>query len=385
MKTYQNVACVAPWSSLHLSNKSYACCVINPATGHELDTTKSLFWNFNKTNFKLRQEFQNWGTDFKQYKDCHLCTSKINESQNIQHNLKALDSIDYVNNPILTYLHIKFSNKCNLACRTCDPIHSSMMFKESNAIDYPILNELPQDGIYQNMTRDSVLYGSILKNLNNIKHLWFSGGEPFLHDEVWEILETMYEQGLTKDLSLQVNTNGTIKLSQHRIDILNSCKNAEIHISMDGFGKYAEYIRTGVVWDRWIENIREYKNIKHNLYITTTISVFNVHILDQMIKLFEVDENFGIIFNMVFTPKHLCVFNMNQRAKDYITEKYKNNPNDKLNELLYFINENKSTIDPNSIVDLIDKKDNNVIENSYHKNYIPFREVDPEWYAMLKG
>ena len=45
--------------------------------------------------------------------------------------------------------------------------------------------------------------------------------------------------------------------------ILNSCKQLEMHIRMDGFEKYAEYIRTGVVWDRWVENIKEYKKIKH--------------------------------------------------------------------------------------------------------------------------
>jgi len=51
---------------------------------------------------------------------------------------------------------------------------------------------------------------------------------------------------------------------------------------------------------------------------------------------------------------------------------------------LHFINyENK--IDPAEIVEFIDKKDNIVLSNNLHKNYRAFRDVDPEWYAMLKG
>jgi MoaA/NifB/PqqE/SkfB family radical SAM enzyme len=388
MKTYQNISCVAPFSSLHISHKSYACCVINPDTGKAVDQTKSLDWNFNNTNTKLREEFIGWGSDFKKYKDCHLCTSKMDESQNLNHNHRASEDIDYIKNPTLTYLHIKFSNKCNLACRTCDPVHSSMLYKEGNLEEnYPEFKNLHQDGLYQNISRDSELFKSILDNLHNIKHLWFSGGEPFLHEEVWEILDIMYERDLIKDLTLQVNTNGTVKLNQRRYDILNACKRSEIHISMDGIGKYAEYIRTGVVWDRWIENLKEYKsNIKFdNVFITATISVFNVHILDQIVELFDKQENLNLISNMVFSPSALSVINMNQQAKDYLNEKYKDNTNNKIKSLLYFINENKNTLDPSKVVEFIDNLDDKVIKNSYHRNYIPFREVDPEWYAILKG
>jgi MoaA/NifB/PqqE/SkfB family radical SAM enzyme len=383
MKTYQNVACVAPWSSLHITDKMHPCCVIEKSRGTTIYPNKNLNWNFNHTNYHLRQEFQAAGTDIQKYERCFQCSSK-NDSQNLQHNIKASESIDYIKDPILTYLHIKFSNKCNLSCRMCDPVHSNMLFKELKSV-YSKAVDFDSDGYYENLSRDSVLYKSILNDLHNIKHLWFSGGEPFLHDEVWEILELMYEKDLTKDLTLQVNTNGTIKLTQHRLDILNSCKKLEMHISMDGFEKYAEYIRTGVVWDRWIENIREYKNIKHRLEITITVTVFNVHIIDKMIELFEIKEDFGLILNMVFNPNELSVINMNQRAKDYVNEKYKDIDNNKIKELLYFINENENRIDSNLIVDFIDNKDNHVLENSFYKNYIPFRDIDPEWYDILKG
>jgi hypothetical protein len=156
---------------------------------------------------------------------------------------------------------------------------------------------------------------------------------------------------------------------------------------MDGIGKYAEYIRTGVVWDRWIENLKEYKsNIKFdNVFITATISVFNVHILDQIVELFDKQENLNLISNMVFSPSPLSVINMNQQAKDYLNEKYKDHTNNKIKSLLYFINKNKNTLDPSKVVEFIDNLDDKVIKNSYYRNYIPFREVDPEWYAILKG
>jgi len=373
---YKEVGCVAPFSSLHISNDVRPCCVFEGSKIPNLEKNQFQIEElFNISNEKIRLEFLDKGQNISNYSNCKRCSGLV-DRQSDDHNKKASPEIDYIKNPTLTYLHIQFNNKCNLACRMCDPAHSNMLFKEFNSVD--------SDGYIENLSRDSVLFRSILDNLHNIKHLWFSGGEPFLHDEVWEILELMYEKNLTKDLTLQVNTNGTVKLTQHRLDILNSCKQLEMHISMDGFEKYAEYIRTGVVWDRWVENIKEYKKIKHRLNIVITITVFNAHILDKMIELFEMREGFGLILNMVFSPYRLSVINMNQYAKDYLNEKYKDNNNNKIKELLYFINNNKNNIDPKKVIEYIDVRDDRVVKNNIHKNFKTFKEVDPIWYELLK-
>jgi hypothetical protein len=46
---------------------------------------------------------------------------------------------------------------------------------------------------------------------------------------------------------------------------------------------------------------------------------------------------------------------------------------------------NPNTINPDLVHNFIDKKDSIVLENNFYKNYRAFKDVDPEWYAMLKG
>lgn len=379
-ETYKNVACIAPFSSVHLSNKSFTCCAINPNVGIRVDDTKSLNWHFENTNSKLRKEFVEYGHDFSKYKDCVRCSSRQDGSQNIDHNSKADLTLDYIDKPQLTNLHIKFSNQCNLACRTCDPLNSNILAKENEMLRYNIPG-VDKNGIIQNVSKDSELYRSILNSLDTLNFVWFSGGEPLLHEEVWEILEILYKQGYSKNIGFRVNTNGTIKLSEHRLAILNSFKNLEMHVSMDGFEQFAEYIRTGIVWEKWWENLLTYKNSlkKDSIFINITISAFNIHILGQLIKMFY-DNELNIATNMVFYPKELSIVNINQRAKDYINEQYKDGH---LNDILHFLNQ-PNNLDAGEVIKYIDRRDSYVIKNNLHKNFKPFKDVDIQWYELLK-
>jgi len=165
-------------------------------------------------------------------------------------------------------------------------------------------------------------------NLSNIRYLRFSGGEPLLHEEVWTLIETAYKLGYTKNIDFKVNTNGTIKLSEYRMNILKSFKGTHIDISMDGIEKYAEYIRTNIVWDRWLANLMEYQKefklcLNIDFSIVCTISIYNVHIYNQ-IKTFFNDLDIAVTTNMLFGPEKLCSYNINQRAKDYLNKLYKN-------------------------------------------------------------
>lgn len=382
-ETYKNVACVAPFSSLHLSNNSFVCCAIASDVNIPIDDTKSLNWHFEKTNIPLRNQFLEYQHDFPKYKDCFRCSSRRDLGQNTDHNSKANDEIDYINNPQLTNLHIKFSNICNLACRTCDPLNSNLLYKEKEVIEsYVSESQFANNGIIQNVRSDSELYKSILNNLDKLNFIWFSGGEPLLHEEVWEILDILYEKGYSKNIGFRVNTNGTIKLTDRRIKILNSFKTLEMHVSMDGYGDFAEYIRTGIVWEKWWENLLTYKsNLKDDsIYINITISVLNIQILGKLIRLFY-DTKLNVATNLVFNPSELSIVNMNKQSKEYINELYKDGY---LDSILHFLNQ-ESNMDPKEVIRYIDKRDSFVVSNNIHRNFKTYKEIDSVWYNLLKG
>lgn len=381
MLTYKSVLCVAPFSSLFISKTdAKTCCAFSHGPDAEININDDVGDIFDSVNKDIRENFKQIGFNLENiHHRCVNCNSRKDLLQRVHHNEFADNNVDYLNNPTLTYLHIDFSNICNLACRICSGQSSNLLIDESK-----LLEGNNDHTLRKIITFDSPLYKSILDNLSNIRYLRFSGGEPLLHEEVWTLLETAYELGYTKNIDFKVNTNGTIKLSKQRMNILKSFKGTHIDISMDGIDKYAEYIRTNVVWDRWLSNLleyqREFKNYSNiDFSIVATMSVYNIHIFDK-IKTFFNNLDIAVNTNMLFGPETLCSYNINQSAKDYLNELYK----DRYPELLHFVNfENK--IDPADIVKYIDKKDNIALSNNLYKNYRRFSDVDPEWYNRLKG
>ena len=387
MKTYKNVACVAPFSSLFINpnGQAFPCCVYNYSKSKTVDETQDQNWNFNYINSEIRQDFIIKGADVKAYDNCFGCSSNLNSGQYLDHNRQADVNIDYIQNPTLTNLHLKFSNQCNLACRICESGCSNLLYKE----DLFLIENKIRPNILAisntSLNEESVLTKSFKDNLHNLNTLYFSGGEPLLHDKVWELLKLANIQGYSKNISLKFNTNGTIKLNQEKYDILKSFKHVNVSVSMDGINEHAEYIRTNVVWDRWVENLREYKREFSNhpnlvLDIVITVSVYNVHIIDK-IKDFFNNEGLNSGLNFLHEPDELCIRNLNQDVKDYIINKY--NHSSEYNELIKFISIENS-ISGKGIIEFIDQKDNVVIANNLYKNYRAFRDVDLEWYNLLK-
>jgi MoaA/NifB/PqqE/SkfB family radical SAM enzyme len=380
MKNYKSVLCAAPFSAIFISKTiAKTCCAIDygPETQIDVINDKSILDHFNEVNLNLRQDF----IQGKLNRNCTNCTIRTDNIQRYHYNDFTNENIDHIANPALSYLHIDFSNVCNLACRICTQKSSNLLHKEMELlglarIDEPVIKRL--------IDRDSKLYTSILENLDKIRYVRFSGGEPLLHEEVWTLLESICQKGYSKDIVFKVNTNGTVKLTEEKYNILKSFKAVYIEVSMDGINEHAEYIRTNVIWDRWINNIKEYKKefknyTNFNLGIVCTLSVFNIHIFDTIKKYFD-SLRLSTGTNMLFWHEQFCVFNINQQSKDYLNELYK----DKYPDILHFVNlENK--IDPREIVKYIDKRDDIVIANNLYKNYRRFRDVDPEWYTMLKG
>lgn len=379
--------CIAPFSSLYITGTGVAnpCCVFQAPHKKFVDFSKDLKTNFDVINGPYRQDFlkQDWSLD--SYFNCRVCNMPGNTQRDL-HNNSADPNIDYIQTPTLTNLHLKFSNLCNLACRMCEGFSSNLILNEKDTDITGV--ELDKNNVITNISRDSVLYQSILNNLENLRYLWFSGGETLLHDQVWEMITKLYERDLSKNITLHINTNGTVKLTDKEIEMLKSFKTLSFHVSVDGIGSLTEYIRTNMVWDKWLENFKTYyQEFKGNkeFYVVTTISTFNVHKITEIRNFFR--DNFDIepSLNYVFGHKQeLAAFNINDRAKDYLREMYTKNKEHSSDKIFKYL-DNPRTIDPAEVIKRIDARDNRIIENQFHKNYRAFRDVDPEWYNMLRS
>jgi MoaA/NifB/PqqE/SkfB family radical SAM enzyme len=236
-----------------------------------------------------------------------MCSLNEKGGQHLQHNLSANEDIDYITNPTLTNLHLKLSNQCNLACRICESGCSNLLNTEDKLLINAGIRKEGLPKLNLRLDSNSVLMSSIKENIHNLNTLYISGGEPLLQEEVWEFLQLAFDKGHSKNIALQFNTNGTVKLSKERYDILKSFKKIDIMVSMDGIGKHADYIRTNSSWERWVENIKNYQQEFINypnlrLSIILTVSMYNVHIVDKIVSFFADELKIQIDLNFVYEP-----------------------------------------------------------------------------------
>ena len=176
-------------------------------------------------------------------------------------------SLDEMN---LHYFDVRWSNICNFKCRSCSSTYSSSWAKEDGKDDI---------FIFAGGNNNDDLYKQFEPHLQNMKEIYFAGGEPLLTDKHYEILEHLIKIGKT-DVKLRYNTNLSNLLYKKKsvLDYWKQFSNVTVFASLDSWGERAEYIREGTDWTLIESNIatiqRETPHVR--LGVSSVISVFNV-------------------------------------------------------------------------------------------------------------
>ena len=222
--------------------------------------------------------------------------------------------------PLIRSLDFRFSNLCNLKCRTCGPEFSSSWAKETG-ID--TVNP-------QNLSENAV---DILKDqYQNIERIYFAGGEPLIMPEHFRTLNTLIDIGQAEKVTLFYNSNVSI-LHYKNNDLLKywqHFKKVTVGASIDAVGDRASYIRHGA---KWMHTFMEYKvkQSNFNFYYSPTISIFNAdHISDMHKYLWEnnlLPNINSIKFNVILNDeKYICSM-LPKQIKDSIHAKIENTKN----------------------------------------------------------
>ena len=200
---------------------------------------------------------------------CTQCTQYPENSYKNNFNQFFGDSIQY--------LDFRNSNICNLKCRTCGPHFSSSWAKELK-ISQPI--------VHTDVTDD------IQKILNeNIKTIYFAGGEPLLNKDHWLLLQSIIDLDLAKNITIIYSTNLTVTTyKNHDVFALwNNYKKVHVMVSVDAIGEPFNYIRSGANWetvDKNINNIVQQKSTI-DVSLSLTLSAISVWFLPDVLHYAE--------------------------------------------------------------------------------------------------
>lgn len=329
--------CVLPFVHIHVDTDSiYKPCCVSPrglsgAGGHMGDVTKipveEIFNSDEMKQFRLdvlngvpRPDicdtcYQGDAGGFSSYR------TGQNENLNdlIESSIQAMEPDGYLEPKIKSW-DIRYSNLCNLKCRTCGDPYSTTWSKEEEDFN---------GGTYTELKAFKEGKDPLENQYENVEKIYFAGGEPMIMPEHYATLTKLIDMDRAKEIQLYYNSNMTkLNYNKHYMpDYWKEFKEVRLGLSIDHYGDRANYIRNGSVkWNKIETNIRTlkgYPNLKY--WIQPTISLMNVYTLTDMHKYFFennlISDVNSIMFNILYNPQHWSVKILPRNIKDDIQEK----------------------------------------------------------------
>jgi len=298
--------------------------------------------HFNKIEFvKVRQDLSNG----IRHKNCNWCWQEEDagrKSKRMRDNDKYQKYL-VKNEPYigLAYVELNLGNNCNLACRTCGPQISSGWMKE----DHETNNKHIAYKVYaanlkryhQSYSEESSFWEELKHKLPNIKQFDFYGGEPFMSKKMWDLLKTAQEMGVSKDIELHYNTNGT-HFPLSAMQAWKDFKSINISFSIDGIADQFEYMRYPAKWsevesnmDKFLKLGKEFGNINFSWCIT--LSTSNIYYVPEILDYYYnkyANQSVGMYLNLVHGPKHHNISILPLHIKKEIETKLLSVPKDRV-------------------------------------------------------
>ena len=299
MKIPHEQFCVLPWISLEASpiGTVRPCCLadneIVDNNGNKFHLSGASFDQIQNSRhmIELRQEF----LDGKRPQTCRKCwmEERAGRTSKRMHTLDRLkhsvvDTEWTVDAKPLMFLDLKLGNICNLKCRICGS-WSSSQFASEEVNDAPP-EEKKQTFAYQMLRagawpqENPQFWSEIDRVLDNIRYIEFTGGEPFLIREHFDMLQGIVDRGIAHQVEIHYNTNGT-QFPERAPEIWRHFQTVEIAFSIDDIGARFEYQRSNAVWAEVEANIERFRQLQRSmpnirLQCCTTVNIFNVRYLD---------------------------------------------------------------------------------------------------------
>ena len=335
MKLPTEKFCVLPWISLETSpiGTVRPCCLADDEivddSGAKFDLNTARFSEIQNSRYmqNLRQEF----LDGNQPRTCRKCwrEERAGRTSKRMHTLDRLkhmlpDQTWTADAKPLMFLDLKLGNICNLKCRICGSWSSSTFATEE--LDQFRRAEDKKASYHYQMLRqgawpreNQLFWNEIDQVVDQIRYIEFTGGEPFMIQEHFDMLQGLVDRGIAGRIEIHYNTNGT-QWPEHAEAIWKHFKTVEIAFSIDDIGSRFEYQRSNAVWSEVVENISKFKKLRDthpniHLQCCSTVNIFNIRYIDQLAN-WVVDQDFDFVYwNMMHEAWYFSIATLPDNAK----------------------------------------------------------------------
>jgi sulfatase maturation enzyme AslB (radical SAM superfamily) len=202
------------------------------------------------------------------------------------HHIARVDKTDatgHLHKFKMSYWDVRFSNLCNLSCRSCGHIFSSSWYKDQVALAGEQWGKDNKALQIAGRNKDD-MFEQLMEHIDYVEQIYFAGGEPLMMEEHYKILDELEKREMFH-VRLIYNTNFTITKLKDRdvFDYWRKFDSVSVGASLDAMGPQAEYIRKGTKWDVVEANRRKMLEVCPDVdfYISPTLSILNaMHITD---------------------------------------------------------------------------------------------------------
>lgn len=232
-----------------------------------------------------------------------------------------------------------FGNACNLHCFMCNIKNSSGRIKQakkmiefnpkvSDFLGYEHIEKFEGDGVGYDLAVDNPeLFDIQIENLKKlapkIKSFTIIGGEPFIMPSHYKLLDAMIEIGEAKNIKIIYISNMT-KLQWQGckvIDYVKQFKAVEVSWSVEGYGKWNDYMRHPSDWNEIVANIAELKPYLGHFQAGITLSSLSLIHLDKIIDWCN-ENDILYKFNHVINPQVCRIDALHPNIRKRLAEKY---------------------------------------------------------------
>ena len=357
--------CIQPFVNVttRIQGQHNVCCNITKKEKNISNITAIEF--FNSPEVKDMQESLLKGEKVKDCATCYFMESNnqvshrkqynkyynLHNDQKYKENLEKL-KLDKLKNPLYAEIHI--SNLCNLKCLTCNERDSSKFHAENKLLGISKDADIDYTKIIENKSK------AILDIITpELKFLDIRGGETMLIPEIKEVLSSLPKEK-TKNITLKIQTNGTIFPDDIWINIFKKFKNTKVNISVDAYRNDNHYIRYPSQWEDVCKTLNFFKDNNIKFIINTVLSNLNLLVLPKLL-------------DWIYSNQYL---NYLYILKDPIYYRYTNLPRELLK---------KSIVDLQRFKEPFVNRDTNItIENLISNLKKEHKEYDQQWQNFKK-
>jgi len=239
------------------------------------------------------------------------------------------------------HLDMRFSNLCNAKCIMCEPLYSTLWYEDQILVHRKNYFDVGSKR-YNIETKTSPTghntYSADIEPWNDdprwwkqfdeisphLRHIYITGGEPFIQPVHDIFIEKLVERGYAKNIVLEYDTNLSV-INPKIFKYLTEFKDIIIRISADDVEDRYDLIRFPLKFDRLLHNmqmLREYGLHEKIANITSCVGIYSIFSPITMHRYFSKLGYDNFMFRILRAPPGVDMVNLPREAKEAVIRIY---------------------------------------------------------------